>query len=392
MTIECDVLVVGGGPAGCSAARAAAKRGLNTFLIEEHQEIGNPVECAEGIGSFLFNYMPFKIPKNQLKWKIIGMYFWANGIAIKKKGRIWSGYAIDRIKWDQWLASKAEKQGAKILTNTKLEKLEIKKENKVKNAIAIRNNEKIIFEPKYVIGADGVDSTIINCLNKRKKGCILGYVKSYEMKNLKLKYPQYDQLFFGKFAPKSYAYIFPLSDTTANIGIGTINQKDNLDELFKKFTNISIVKKQISEGEIVTEKSGSAPINKLSNKLVYGNICLVGDAANQNIKPFLEGNIPSIICGDILGNFIYKVYKGKKDIKQYESIVNKKFSLIKKSEKYSDIIMKEINIDDEIFNLILLALSGEIIPPDEKEIKKYIDRGYKEFKEYILKKGGFIEK
>ena len=57
MTIECDVLVVGGGPAGCSAARAAAMKGLKTILIEEHEEIGSPVQCAEGIGKYLTVYL-----------------------------------------------------------------------------------------------------------------------------------------------------------------------------------------------------------------------------------------------------------------------------------------------------------------------------------------------
>ena len=118
-TIECDVLVIGAGPAGCSAARSAAKRGLKTIIIEEDNEIGSPVQCAEGIGSYLVQYMPFEIPKNQLIWEIKGMYLWADNIAIKKEGDIWSGYSINRKDWDKWLASLALREGVKIFTNTK---------------------------------------------------------------------------------------------------------------------------------------------------------------------------------------------------------------------------------------------------------------------------------
>jgi len=85
MAIECDVLVVGGGPAGLSAARAAARRGLKTIVIEEHEEIGVPVQCAEAVGEYLFPYLSFKIPTEQLIWKIKGMYFWADGIAVKRE-------------------------------------------------------------------------------------------------------------------------------------------------------------------------------------------------------------------------------------------------------------------------------------------------------------------
>jgi len=40
MVTECDVLVVGGGPAGSSAALYSSKQGLNTVLIERNNRIG----------------------------------------------------------------------------------------------------------------------------------------------------------------------------------------------------------------------------------------------------------------------------------------------------------------------------------------------------------------
>ncbi|MBI4417082.1 MAG: FAD-dependent oxidoreductase, partial [Euryarchaeota archaeon] len=45
----CDVLVVGAGPSGSTAARYAAKAGCRTVLIEKRAEIGTPVRCGEGI-------------------------------------------------------------------------------------------------------------------------------------------------------------------------------------------------------------------------------------------------------------------------------------------------------------------------------------------------------
>ena len=83
-TIKCDVLVVGAGPGGSSAARASVKKGLKTIIIEEDEEVGIPVQCAEGIGSYLFHYLPFEIPKNQLIWKIDGIFFRTDNILIKK--------------------------------------------------------------------------------------------------------------------------------------------------------------------------------------------------------------------------------------------------------------------------------------------------------------------
>ncbi len=46
MANEYDVIVVGAGPAGSSAAKTAAKRGLRTILLEEHSQIGIPTHCS----------------------------------------------------------------------------------------------------------------------------------------------------------------------------------------------------------------------------------------------------------------------------------------------------------------------------------------------------------
>ena len=66
-TIDCDVLIIGGGPAGCSTAEETAKRGFRTIIIEEDEQIGLPIQCAEGIGSYQFPLMPYPIPKEILK-------------------------------------------------------------------------------------------------------------------------------------------------------------------------------------------------------------------------------------------------------------------------------------------------------------------------------------
>ncbi len=41
-----DVVVVGGGPCGASAAKTAAEKGLKTILLEEHPQIGLPEHCV----------------------------------------------------------------------------------------------------------------------------------------------------------------------------------------------------------------------------------------------------------------------------------------------------------------------------------------------------------
>jgi len=338
MTIECDVLVVGGGPAGCSAARAAAKQGAKTILIEEDKEIGKPVQCAEGIGKYLIPFLPFKIPPNQLIWEIKGMTFWADDILIERNGGIWSGYTINRAEWDKWLASLAAKEGAQLKCNSKLVALEYDDNYIVKKAIVKTKAKKLEINPKLVIAADGVNSTVAEKLGIKKSiKEALGEVKSYEMKNVNLKYPHHDQLFLGSFAPNTYAYIFPISKNRANVGVGKISDsKHNIDSLYCEFLELGIVKDQLGNGISVNEKDGKAPLKYLTEDWIYGNVILTGDAANQNFKPLIEGNLPAIICGDIAGKNSVEGIKNIEFLNNYKKSVLKRLGPMFKS---SDIIL-----------------------------------------------------
>ena len=121
------------------------------------------------------------------------------------------------------------------------------------------------------------------------------------MKNLDLYKPHLEQIFTGSFTPSGYAYIFPKSKDTANIGVGGIFPEKKLEEYFEEFLEINHVKKQIKNAEYVIEKSKKAVWSDLTKKWIYKNVIFTGDAANQNLKPFIEGILPSIICGDVAG-------------------------------------------------------------------------------------------
>src|SRR5688572_19057330 len=49
-TPDCDVVIVGGGPAGLIAARDLAANGFSATVLEEHDTIGAPVHCTGVLG------------------------------------------------------------------------------------------------------------------------------------------------------------------------------------------------------------------------------------------------------------------------------------------------------------------------------------------------------
>src|SRR5947209_16772112 len=62
MPVDCDVLIVGGGPAGLAAAESAAKRDVRTIVLERQNEIGYPVHTSGG--SWISDMKALAIPEH----------------------------------------------------------------------------------------------------------------------------------------------------------------------------------------------------------------------------------------------------------------------------------------------------------------------------------------
>lgn len=359
--MKCDVLVVGAGPAGSSAARAASLNGADTVFIDKKRELGVPVQCAGAIGTYLLPFLPFKIPRELLFWKIDELHFHCNDIEIKRKGGPWTSYAIDRSRFDQWLGNQAIKSGAKLLLDTELIDLEIGEDSHTYKALVKKKGEveEIFF--KVLIAADGANSVVIEKLGVKNKKQIIANAISYELKNVNLRENNVDQLFFGEFAPAGYAYIFPLSSDRANIGVGSISDKKDLEKCFEKFCALPQIRDQIKNAEKVTEKSGSVPFSHQTDKWQYGNVLLAGDAATQNLKPLVEGILPSAICGSLAGETAAKHIIQGMDLSEYEKKVQKRMGAIfDESNKYIDILAEVGEIPDKVKYLLLMGLTSYV--------------------------------
>ena len=44
-----DIIIVGAGPAGTTAARYAAQKGLSVLVLEKDRDVGYPVRCGEAV-------------------------------------------------------------------------------------------------------------------------------------------------------------------------------------------------------------------------------------------------------------------------------------------------------------------------------------------------------
>jgi digeranylgeranylglycerophospholipid reductase len=297
--MDCDILVVGAGPAGSMAAKTAAEKNENVVLINRNKKIGYPVRCAEGINKFLFRDTGIKKDDSFIEQIIDGTKIHFYDEAYDLKTDQWRGYTINRTIFDKYLAIEAEKAGAKLLTATKAVGMKRKGNRWLIKTKSEKGLDQI--ETKIVIGADGVECNIGRWAGISRNWKENEVCKCYE---LFLKCPNISEdnnfhIAFGEEFPMGYAWIFP-KNKKANVGVGVTPKKSAKNALHFFINKYPGVETLIGENySLIEKRGGSIPTAgpKDVNEIIYDGIIVVGDAAGM-VDPITgEGICPSMISG-----------------------------------------------------------------------------------------------
>lgn len=307
MQKTCDILIVGSGPAGATAALEAAKKDVNVLLIDKKKSIGTPVQCAEYIPKLLRNEIA--IPDSCIAQEIIGMKTFVNQKEVSETKS--PGYILHRDVFDKMLSSKAEDDGVILKTNAEC----ISKDD---NNIIIKEKgikKKII--PKVIIGADGPRSIIGKWIESCNKEFVWGLQYTVPLVHaMNYTHVYFKNDFFG-----GYGWVFP-KGSAANVGIGVKTglkdiDYDSLVKILENFLN-DLVKKNMIINDPLIKTMGFIPAGG-PVRTVKENMLLVGDAAGHT-HPITGGGIPqAVICGKIAGSIAADaLQKGISTLKEYE--------------------------------------------------------------------------
>lgn len=102
-----DVIVLGLGPAGASAAAAAARLGANVLALDRKREAGRPVQCAELVPALL------EVDPAAVRQKIDGMLTFVEDDAPDVSAHF-PGRMLDRAAFDASLVEAARNAGADV--------------------------------------------------------------------------------------------------------------------------------------------------------------------------------------------------------------------------------------------------------------------------------------
>ena len=108
-----DALVIGAGPSGSRTAWNIAKAGYSTALVEEHEIVGEPCQCAGLITPRTFDYLGYRRPVYQ---EMNGARLWGpKDSFLDFQASETKALVIDRPDLDRSIANKATDAGAELL-------------------------------------------------------------------------------------------------------------------------------------------------------------------------------------------------------------------------------------------------------------------------------------
>ena len=334
---EYDLIVVGAGPAGSSAAYAAAKNGIKVALLEKEENVAQTVRTS---GVTWIDYAKeFGIPEDC--YNPIRTYNFCspnNTVSItdnKPKAAV-----LDVRKTYRFLADMAKKNGAEIFVNTNVTNV-ITENGSIVGVKASSSNSEMIFHARMLIDASGFQSAVSKSLGLVKQWERFGVGAEYEAEVENVKSDTWWLMVGQMYSPAGYAWIFPLGKNIVRIGVGVgkpesdVDPTQRLDELIEKGAG------PIKDLGKITKKEfhyGLIPNEGLSRKTVYDNLILVGDTAGMANPLVLEGIRYAIKYGRVAGDVASKAIKSgdtsEKALQYYEKTWKKEIeSKIKSAHK-----------------------------------------------------------
>ena len=296
-----DIIVVGGGPAGSSAAHIAAKNGGTVVLIEKEKEIAETVRTS-GV-TWISDVKKFGIT-DECYNPIKKFSFCSPKNSVTISDDVAKAAVLDVRKTYKFLARKAQNAGVKIFVGTNVTDVLRDSSGKCIGVIAKSQDRQIQFNGKVIIDASGFASVVAKELGYVKQWKKFGAGAEFEVKTEKLEHDRWWLMVGQEYSPAGYAWIFPTSRNTARIGVGIGKPDSDVDPTARLNELIDEKRgpiKDLGEIEKIEFHYGLIPNEGLSRKTVYDNLILVGDSAGQANPLVLEGIRYAIRFGEVAG-------------------------------------------------------------------------------------------
>lgn len=285
--------MVGGGPAGSSAAEVLAKAGIETYLFE--RKLDNVKPCGGAIPLCMvdeFELPPEIIDRRVRKMKMISPSNIEVDINLINDGE-YIGMCRREVL-DGFLRDRAVSLGAKLINGT-MHKLELPTSSNgaytlhyADHSNGTRVGEQKQLQVDVVIGADGANSRVAKAIEAGDYNYAIAFQERIRLPEDKMAhYQDLAEMYVGDdVSPDFYAWVFPKYD---HVAVGTGTMKVNQAKIKQLQAGIRArAAHRLEGGEIIKVEAHPIPEHPRPFR-VRGRVALVGDAAGTVTKSSGEG-------------------------------------------------------------------------------------------------------
>jgi geranylgeranyl reductase family protein len=264
-----DVVVIGAGPSGSTAARLCAEQGLSVCLIEEHGTIGHPVQCAGLLSVQAFHECG--VSRGSVLHEVSGARIRsAQGSELAFDSGRTRAVIVDRGMLDREMAMNAARAGAEVRLKTAFSG----RSGTAVRTRGVRGREETGF--RVLIAADGPGSPVARSLGMPRPPVFLSGLQAETRKDMDERYVE----LFPDASPEFFGWIIPIGAGRARIGLA--GKKD----VFGRFKTLC---REAGCGSIINLVSGTIPLGVMERTYGHGTL-FVGDAAGFP-KPTSGGGV-----------------------------------------------------------------------------------------------------
>ena len=287
-----DVIVVGGGPAGATAATDLAQQGLDVVLLDRR---GRIKPCGGAIPPILVR--EFDIPESMLEAKVTDARMISpSNVAVDMPVGGWVGM-VDRESFDEFLRERAVAAGATPIDGT-FKRIQhqdgapttvtfVRKSTGAKETVAAR----------YIIGADGANSAVARqCIPKAERiPHVFAYheiVQSPADGDNGFDACRCDVYYQGDVSPDFYGWVFPHGSKTS-VGMGTANKGYSL----RNATTLLRERAGLTAATTIRTEGAPIPLKALRRWDNGRDVLVAGDAAGVVAPASGEGIYYAMLTG-----------------------------------------------------------------------------------------------
>jgi geranylgeranyl reductase family protein len=288
-----DLIIVGAGPAGSSAARSAAKAGLDVLVLEK-EAFPRYKPCGGALSDRAISLLDFPLPEELCERTITGarVHFHNNAIE-SHKGSLLSTL-VTRSKFDNFLLQKAQEAGCNLVTQ-KVEGYQAKEDH-----VEVRTKRKK-YKSQFFIISSGCQSRLKDDVQGRaaRDQCGVSIVTEIGEDDKKIEERLHSSLdFYLDVAETGYGWIFPHKGYYS-VGIG--GQASRLGN--PKRTMLNFLNRLGFQGKCKLH-GHMIPMGGFNRRIGEDRILLAGDSAGF-VDPFTgEGIYYAIRSGQIAAQTI----------------------------------------------------------------------------------------